>query len=93
MSRGRFIRLGMMLLALLLTGCAAPQFTYVTNSSAHTYFKVPGGWRQRGQQDQELDPVPERERLAGDLSSSRGRSSGGRRPSGAPAGAIVIMGS
>ena len=36
----------MTLLALLVTGCAAPQFTYVTNSSAHTYFKVPGGWSQ-----------------------------------------------
>jgi hypothetical protein len=46
MSRGRAIGLGMMLLALLVAGCAAPQFTYVTNSSAHTYFKVPNGWRQ-----------------------------------------------
>ena len=46
MGRGRFAGLGMMLLALLVTGCAAPQFTYVTNSGAHTYFKVPGGWRQ-----------------------------------------------
>lgn len=46
MTRGRCIGLGMMLLALLLTGCAAPQFTYVTNSGAHTYFKVPDGWRQ-----------------------------------------------
>ena len=46
MSRGRAIGLGMMLLALLVTGCAAPQFTYVTNSSQHTYFKVPGGWEQ-----------------------------------------------
>jgi hypothetical protein len=25
-------------------GCAAPEFTYVTNSAAHTYFKVPSGW-------------------------------------------------
>lgn len=46
MSRGRAIGLGMILLAFLITGCAAPQFTYVTNSSQHTYFKVPGGWRQ-----------------------------------------------
>jgi len=46
MSRGRSIGLGMTLLALLVTGCAAPQFTYVTNSSAHTYFKVPDGWSQ-----------------------------------------------
>jgi hypothetical protein len=46
MSRGRLVALGMALLALLAAGCAAPDFTYVTNSSAHTYFKVPNGWRQ-----------------------------------------------
>ena len=46
MGRGRSIGLGMMLLALLVAGCAAPQFTYVTNSGAHTYFKVPDGWSQ-----------------------------------------------
>ena len=45
-SRGRLIGVGMTLLALLVTGCAAPQFTYVTNSSQHTYFKVPDGWSQ-----------------------------------------------
>ena len=48
MSRGRFTGLGMTLLALLVTGCAAPQFTYVTNSGAHTYFKVPERWSQIG---------------------------------------------
>jgi len=32
------------LTALAAAGCAAPQFTYVTNSAAHTYFKVPSGW-------------------------------------------------
>ena len=46
MGRGRSIGLGLTVLALLVTGCAAPQFTYVTNSSAHTYFKVPDGWSQ-----------------------------------------------
>src|SRR3984885_16043659 len=46
MSRGRSIGWGMVLLALLVAGCAAPQFTYVTNSGAHTYFKVPDGWSQ-----------------------------------------------
>jgi hypothetical protein len=46
MSRGRSIGLGMILLALLVTGCAAPRFTYVTNSGQHTYFKVPDSWRQ-----------------------------------------------
>lgn len=29
-----------------MTGCAAPQSTYVTSSSAHIYFKVPDGWSQ-----------------------------------------------
>ena len=46
MIRGRSIGLGLVLLALLVTGCGAPQFTYVTNSSQHTYFKVPDGWSQ-----------------------------------------------
>ena len=46
MGRGRSVGLGMMLLALVVTGCAAPQFTYVTNSGEHTYFKVPDGWSQ-----------------------------------------------
>jgi hypothetical protein len=27
-----------------VAGCGAPQFTYVANSSANTYFKVPYGW-------------------------------------------------
>ncbi len=46
MSRGRIVGLWMVLLALTVAGCAAPQFTYVTNSSQHTYFKVPSGWRE-----------------------------------------------
>jgi hypothetical protein len=46
MSRGRIVGLWMVLLALTVAGCAAPQFTYVTNSSQHTYFKVPSGWQQ-----------------------------------------------
>ncbi len=46
MRRGRIVGLWMVLLALAVAGCAAPQFTYVTNSSQHTYFKVPSGWRQ-----------------------------------------------
>ena len=46
MSRGRIVGLWMALLALTVAGCAAPQFTYVTNSSQHTYFKVPSGWRE-----------------------------------------------
>jgi hypothetical protein len=44
MSRGRIVGLWVVLLGLAVAGCAAPQFTYVTNSSQHTYFKVPSGW-------------------------------------------------
>jgi hypothetical protein len=33
-------------LAIAATGCAAPQFTYVADSAANTYFKVPYGWHQ-----------------------------------------------
>jgi hypothetical protein len=31
-----------------VAGCAAPQFTYIANSSANTYFKVPYGWHKIG---------------------------------------------
>ncbi len=33
-------------LALLLAGCGAPHYTYVANTTANTYFKVPYGWQQ-----------------------------------------------
>jgi hypothetical protein len=33
-------------LALLLAGCGAPHYTYVANTAASTYFKVPFGWQQ-----------------------------------------------
>jgi len=33
-----------LLLGVILTGCAAPQYTYVANSGASTYFKVPHSW-------------------------------------------------
>src|SRR5713226_3441640 len=46
MITGRLVGLWAIALALVVAGCAAPQFTYVTNSSAHTYFKVPSGWRK-----------------------------------------------
>lgn len=29
-----------------LSSCAAPQYTYVADSSQNTYFKVPSGWHQ-----------------------------------------------
>jgi hypothetical protein len=35
-----------LLLGVTLSGCAAPQFTYVANSGANTYFKVPYGWQK-----------------------------------------------
>ena len=35
-----------LLLGVALSGCAAPQFTYVANSSTHTYFKVPYSWHK-----------------------------------------------
>jgi hypothetical protein len=33
-------------LALLLSGCGAPHYTYVANTPTSTYFKVPFSWRQ-----------------------------------------------
>ena len=38
--------LGVLLVAVIATGCAAPQFTYVSDSGANTYFKVPFGWHK-----------------------------------------------
>jgi hypothetical protein len=38
--------LGVLLVAATATGCAAPQFTYVSDTSANTYFKVPFGWHR-----------------------------------------------
>ena len=35
-----------LLLGVVLSGCAAPQFTYVANSGTSTYFKVPYGWHK-----------------------------------------------
>ncbi len=37
---------GAILLGVTLTGCAAPQYTYVANSGQNTYFKVPYGWHK-----------------------------------------------
>jgi hypothetical protein len=44
MGRVRRAVLSMMALAVVLGGCAAPRYTFVADSSAHTYFKVPTGW-------------------------------------------------
>jgi len=35
-----------LLLGATIAGCAAPQYTYVANSSESTYFKVPHSWHQ-----------------------------------------------
>jgi hypothetical protein len=34
------------LIAVMVSACSAPQFTYVANSDQHTYFEVPGGWHK-----------------------------------------------
>jgi hypothetical protein len=36
------------LLGVIVSGCAAPQYTYVANSGASTYFKVPYAWHKIG---------------------------------------------
>src|ERR1700680_1853751 len=38
--------LSALLVAVMVAGCGAPQFTYVTNSATNTYFKVPYGWHK-----------------------------------------------
>jgi hypothetical protein len=38
-----------------LAGCGEPEFTYVKNSGAHTYFKVPHSWHQLAQSEM-IDP-------------------------------------
>jgi hypothetical protein len=35
-----------LLLGVTVAGCGAPQYTYVANSGANTYFKVPYGWHK-----------------------------------------------
>jgi hypothetical protein len=38
--------LGVLLVAVVATGCAAPEFTYVSDTAANAYFKVPFGWHK-----------------------------------------------
>ena len=38
--------LGALIVAGMAAGCAAPQFTYVSDTAASTYFKVPFGWHR-----------------------------------------------
>jgi hypothetical protein len=35
-----------LLLGVMVSGCSAPQYTYVANSGANTYFKVPHSWHR-----------------------------------------------
>jgi len=37
-----------LLAGVILTGCGAPQYTYVANSGQGTYFKVPDNWHKIG---------------------------------------------
>lgn len=52
---------GLVLAAVLLAGCGAPEYTYVTNSADHTYLKVPRSWQPVDQASLEhafgLDPA------------------------------------
>ena len=36
----------LIIVGLAAVGCAAPQYTYVTDSADNAYFKVPPGWRE-----------------------------------------------
>ena len=36
---------GLLAALMVLAGCAGPEYTYVTNSTDHTYLKVPNSWR------------------------------------------------
>ncbi len=48
MRKGGLVAAAMMtmLLAVFVSACGAPAYTYVTNSDAHTYFKVPRDWQK-----------------------------------------------
>jgi hypothetical protein len=54
-----------LLLGVVLSGCAAPQYTYVANSGESTYFKVPNGWHQ-------IPPSSLSKAMQQDLGSSAG---------------------
>jgi hypothetical protein len=55
-----------LLLGVILSGCAAPQFTYVANSGTSTYFKVPYAWHK-------ISPSS----LSSELKTATGGSGGG----------------
>ena len=45
MSKG-LAGLWLVLIAVMVAACGAPQYTYVANSDQHAYFKVPAGWHK-----------------------------------------------
>jgi hypothetical protein len=53
-TRGLVGGLGLLFVAVIattgLTACGAPAYTYVADSAAGTYYKVPAGWHQISQQ-------------------------------------------
>jgi hypothetical protein len=40
--------LWLVVMVVMVSACGAPQFTYVSNSTSGTYFKVPNGWHKIG---------------------------------------------
>ena len=52
--------------AAVISGCGAPQYTYVANSGQNTYFKVPSGWHK-------ISPSA----LSAELQAATGNSGGG----------------
>ena len=44
-SRRASVWAGLITAFVLVSGCAGPAYTYVTNSADHTYLKVPNTWR------------------------------------------------
>ena len=71
-----------LLLGVTLSGCAAPQFTYVANSGTNTYFKVPYGWHKISDSS-----------LSSELQTETGSSGGGSPWSAVVARAFRITGS
>jgi hypothetical protein len=50
--------------AVVFSACAAPNYTFVTNSSDHVYFKVPAGWSQIDQRDIDKFAAPDLDEAA-----------------------------
>ena len=50
--------------AVVLSACAAPTYTFVTNSTDHVYFKVPAGWGRIDQRDIDKFAAPDMDATA-----------------------------